>query len=677
LGNFFAVQKQRDSSDIALKNMEGIMRFTRIAAGLAAVLTFFPLPLSVASSVYPVEETSIAGLEAAYVSGQTTAHAVTQAFLDRIDAYDKRGPLINSLITINPRALEEADRLDALLKTTGKLIGPLHGIPVIVKDNIDVAGLPMTSGFQGWKNYVPPSDATIVKKIRKAGGIILAKSSLSEFALGLNDSINSMVPGFVRNPYNTAFASGGSSGGTGASVAANFGVVGLGSDTGGSVRVPSAFNALAGLRPTVGLVSRTGLVPFDSVRDTPGPMARTVTDMAILLDVIVGADAEDAATSRAASHIAPSYVRVLKTDALKGARLGVLRQIFKPTVTDPRIIAHFETTLAELKAAGAEIVDPVVVPEIDSISDLGTQTPAHFKDDLTRWIAKHPGVPFPSIKAIADSRLVYPRDQATWNDFVGARPVEEDPATIRGARDEQRYRDAFTKAMDISRIDAVIFPSWTQLPQINGASLGGAGCCLTFVGSSLRWPELSVPSGYLGEGLPQGLEILGRAWDEAKITGYAYAYERATHHRRPPPTVPPLAESVANRFIGTWQLVTIRERDGITGVERPAAQSAGGGQLIYAANGRVSVQIARAGREKLPSESAASFASYFGRWELAPADRSVVHYQDGNLNAAQVGQKVKQYYSFDADGHLVLTTPPTPDNTGREVSTIFVWERLP
>ena len=152
-----------------------------------------------------------------------------------------------------------------------------------------------------------------------------------------------------------------------------------------------------------------------------------------------------------------------------------------------------------------------------------------------------PDVPFPSIKAID------PRDQATWNDFVGARAVEEDPATIRGARDEQRYRDAFTKDMNISRIDAVIFPSSTQLPPINGAPLGG-GCCLTFVGSSLQWPELSVPSGYLGDGLPQGLEILG---GEAKITGYGYAYEQATHHRRPPPIVPPLAESLANRFIGT------------------------------------------------------------------------------------------------------------------------------
>jgi Asp-tRNA(Asn)/Glu-tRNA(Gln) amidotransferase A subunit family amidase len=244
--------------------------------------------------------------------------------------------------------------------------------------------------------------------------------------------------------------------------------------------------------------------------------------MAILLDVIVGADAEDAATSRAAGHIAPSYVSALKTDALKGARLGVLRQKFAPDVTDPRIIAHFETTLAELKGAGAEIVDPFVVPEIDSISGVGTQTPARFKEDLTRWMVKHPGVPFPS---------------NMWDHVGGAKPVEEDPATIQGARDEQRYRDAFTKAMDISRIDAVIFPSWTQLPQINGGvHLATPACCLTFVGSSLQWPELSVPSGYLGEGLPQGLEMLGRAWDEGKIMGYAYAYEQATHYRRPPPT---------------------------------------------------------------------------------------------------------------------------------------------
>jgi len=247
----------------------------------------------------PTVEASIADLEAAYVSGQTTARAVTQAYLDRIEAYDKRGPFINALITVNPGALEEAERLDALLRTTGRPIGPLHGIPVIVKDNIDVARLPMTSGFQGWKNYYPSEDAPLVKKIRAAGGIILAKSSLSEFARGLGDNINSVVPGFARNPYNTAFATGGSSGGTGAAIAASFGVVGIGTDTGGSVRAPSAHNALVGLRPTVGLVSRTGMVPLNSVRDTAGPMARSVGDMAILLDAMVGSDPEDSATARA------------------------------------------------------------------------------------------------------------------------------------------------------------------------------------------------------------------------------------------------------------------------------------------------------------------------------------------------------------------------------------------
>ena len=219
------------------------------------------------TSTFSVKVT-IADLEAAYLSGKTTAHAVTQAYLDRIAAYDKRGPLINALITVNPHALEEADRLDAVLKATGRPVGPLHGIPVIVKDNIDVAGLPMTSGFQGWKNYYPPEDAPMVKKIRAAGGIILAKSSLSEFTRGIGDNINSVVSGFARNPYNTAFATGGSSGGTGAALAASFGVVGIGTDTGGSVRMPSAHNALAGLRPTVGLVSRSGMVPLNSVRDT-------------------------------------------------------------------------------------------------------------------------------------------------------------------------------------------------------------------------------------------------------------------------------------------------------------------------------------------------------------------------------------------------------------------------
>ncbi|MDZ4077139.1 amidase [Hydrocarboniphaga sp.] len=485
---------------------------------------------------------------------------MVQAHLARIAAYDKQGPLINALITVNPKALEDAAALDAALKQTGKPVGPLHGVPVLIKDNLDAAGMPMTSGFQGWKNYYPPADSPVVAKIKAAGGIIIAKASLSEFARGGGDNINSVVSGYARNPYNTAFATGGSSGGTGAGLAASFGVVGIGTDTGGSVRMPAAHNALAGLRPTVGLVSRSGMVPLNSVRDTAGPMARSVEDMAILLDVIAGIDAEDAATARAKGHIAKSYRAVLKPDALKGARLGVLRQVFTDKVADPRVIAHFDQTIAELRAAGATVIEDFKVEGFEQIPR-PPQTQARLKDDLTKFIAKHPGIPFPSVEAIAKSKLLHPLHQAGFDAAVIAKPVAEDAETIEGAANEQRYREIFTKAMDAAKVDALVFPTWAQLPAINGdrntqliaepkpapnAGPTALGSSLTFVGSSLQWPALSVPSGYLGEGLPVGLQILGRAWDEARIIRYAYAYEQATHYRHAPASVPPLSPAVAS-----------------------------------------------------------------------------------------------------------------------------------
>ncbi len=670
-----------------------------LAAGTASGQTATNPSGAGVAARFPVEEISIASLQAAYKAGTTTAVEVIQASLDRIDAYDKRGPLLNSFINLNPKALDEAAALDARLKAGGPL-GALHGVPVVVKDNIDVAGLPMTSGFQGWKHYLPPSDAPMVAKLRAAGAIIIGKASLSEFARGGGDNINSVLSGFARNPYNTAFATGGSSGGTGASIAASFGVVGIGTDTGGSVRMPSAHNALAGLRPTVGLVSRTGVVPLDSVRDTAGPMARSVADMAILLEVIAGADPADAATARSAGHIPASYTAQLKPDALKGARLGVLRQVFNDKVADPRVIAHFEQTIAELKAAGATIVDPFTVPELDTIPR-PPQTPAQFKADLSYWISRHPGVPYPSMQQIADSKLVHPLHQVGMEVAAAAKPVAEDADTIAGAKGEQAYRDAFTKAMTAARIDAVVFPTWAQLPAINGdrntqlvdepkpapnAGPTALGSSLTFVGSALQWPALSVPSGYLGEGLPVGLQILGRAWDEARIIRYAYAYEQATHYRRPPPTVPPLASSFASRFIGSWQLVGIDERDA-SGKVKPSSRGPSTGQLIYGANGRLSVQIMKLGRPVLAAGTMAKateaelkgvvdgFSSYFGTWELLPTEGCVVHVQDGNLTPNSIGQRAKRYYSFDTAGRLSLATPPRGE-PGRETSQIFIWERI-
>jgi amidase len=500
-----------------------------------------------------VEEASVASLQSAYLRGETTAAEVTAAYLARIAAYDQRGPYINSIINLNPQALDDARALDAKLAATGKLVGPLHGIPILVKDCIDAAGMPMTGGFQGWKNYTPPSDAPLVARLRAAGGIILGKNSLSEFTRGGGDNINSVLPGFSRNPYNTAFATGGSSGGTGASIAANFAVLGIGTDTGGSVRMPAAHNALAGLRPTVGLVSRTGIVPNNSIRDTAGPMTRTVADLAVLLDALAGPDPLDPATARSSGKIPPTYTASLKKDALRGARLAVLRQAFTPKVTDPRIIAHFEKTLAELRAAGAEIIDDFRVPEIDSLPR-APQTGARRKADMIKFLADHPGIPYASPQAIAESKLAHPLHQAGLEADAASGPVETDPSTLKGLETEEAYRVAFTRAMDAARIDAVVFPVWAQLPVVNGdrntqimtdtpdpkGGVTGLSSSLTFVGSTLQWPALAVPSGYLGEGLPQGLQILGRAWDEAKIIGFAYAYEQATKHRRPPPTVPPL-----------------------------------------------------------------------------------------------------------------------------------------
>src|SRR5215472_13877771 len=313
-----------------------------------------------------VLECTIAQLHTAYLDGGLTARAVTQAYLDRIEAYDRRGPYLNSLITINSRALDLADQLDSALRSGGTLRGPLHGIPIIVKDNLDTNDLATTSGVALFRDFVPPRDAFIIQRVRAAGGIILAKSSLSEMSMGLPDTINSVIPGFTRNPYNTAYASGGSSGGTGVAVAANFGTVGLGTDTGGSVRAPASINNLVGIRPTVGLVSRTGMAPLDSQRDTPGPMARTVEDAARLLDVIVGVDPADARSAAAQTRIPPTYTAFLDKAGLKGARIGVLRQALKlQDGIDPGVASLFETAITDLRAAGAEIVDDFTVPSFE------------------------------------------------------------------------------------------------------------------------------------------------------------------------------------------------------------------------------------------------------------------------------------------------------------------------
>ncbi len=628
---------------------------------------------------FPVEETSIAQLQAAYLNRNTTAHEVTQAYLERIAAYDKRGPYLNSLITVNARALAEADRLDATLKATGKLSGPLHGIPVIVKDNLDTFDMPTSSGVALFKNFVPAKDAFLVKRLRDAGAIIIAKSSLSELAMGLADSINSALPGFTRNPYNTAYASGGSSGGTGVAVAANLGTVGIGTDTGGSVRAPASINNLVGLRPTVGLVSRIGMGPLDSQRDTPGPMGRSVEDVARLLDVMAAVDTNDPRTAAAKGNIPASYSKALDRNGLKGARIGVFRQALSISDgADPRVVALFDQAIADLKRAGAVVIDDFAVPGFESFPR-PPQTAARTKADWEAFFAyEGPTFPVKTVAQLRDSKQFHPLHAARINEIAAVTLTpEQDPTTIKGRADEQMYRDAFGAAMTAAKVDAIVFPVWTWPPKINGDRGQTPTGSLTFIGSATQWPVAVVPMGFVGDNLPMGMQIFGRPWSEAQLLKYAYAYEQATHHRQPPASAPPLSTSFANQFIGTWKLIAIRDRDAGTGIETPAARAADDGQLVYAANGRLSVQIVRTGREQAAAGSADGFSSYFGRWQLLSEEGCVVHYQDGNINQLQKGQAAKRYYSFDAAGHLSLATPATKRDDGRMTSSVFVWEKLP
>jgi Asp-tRNA(Asn)/Glu-tRNA(Gln) amidotransferase A subunit family amidase len=497
-------------------------------------------------ATFPVEETTVRQLHAAYLAGKTTAHQVTQAYIDRIAAYDKRGPYLNSLISVNQHALADADKLDARLKATGALTGPLHGIPIIVKDNLDTFDMPTSSGVALFKDFVPPKDAFIVARLRSAGAIILAKSSLSELAMGLADTINSVLPGFTRNPYNTAYASGGSSGGTGVAIAANLGTVGIGTDTGGSVRAPSSINNLVGIRPTVGLVSRVGMGPLDSQRDTPGPMGRSVEDVARVLDVIAGVDPVDARTAAAEGHIPRTYTAFLDKRGLKGARIGIFRQTLRlQDGADPRVIALFERAIGALRAAGAQIVEDFTVPGFETFPR-PPQTAARTKADWEAFFA-YEGPTFP-VKSVAELRDappgkgVHPLHAARVAEIAAITvSPEQDPQTVQGRKDEQMYRETLSAAMDTARVDALVFPVWTFPPKLNGDRGQTPQGSLTFIGSATQWPVMVVPMGFVGENLPVGLQILGRPWSEGQLIKFGYAYEVVSRHRRPPQSAPPLA----------------------------------------------------------------------------------------------------------------------------------------
>jgi amidase len=486
-----------------------------------------------------VEEATIADLHAAYTSGRATVRGVMRAYLDRIAAYDKKGPALGLVIALNDRALEEADALDARMGSGSSLVGPMHGVPVLAKDNYDVAGVQTTGGSRAMFGWVPQKDATIIAKLRAAGAIVIAKVTMSEWARGGVDNINSALPGFARNPYNTAYATGGSSGGTGGSVAAGYGVVGLGSDTWGSIRNPSSNNAICGLRPTWALCSRAGMIGLYYARDMSGPMCRTIADVAKTLEVIAGVDPADPATQSAQGHVAPSYAACLKADGAKGKRIGVLRQSFPPDKSDDDVTALVDRAVTDLRKAGATIVDPFVIPEF---ADFGPRPHPHseVRAAFERYLkTTGPGYPKTVAELVATEKF-HPLHEAG---LIAARDAPDpgvDPIVKKLEADEIRMRAAYLAAMDAAKVDAIMMPAASYPPKLNGdrnTTPTGTTC---WIASGLHWPALIVPMGYTGEDLPSGLQIVGRPWSEPALIEIGYAYEQATRHRKPPASVPPL-----------------------------------------------------------------------------------------------------------------------------------------
>lgn len=481
-------------------------------------------------------EMTIADIHRAFRSGKFTSRQLVASYMERIRVYDQPTKL-NSLIVVNPRALDEAEKLDMEFQQS-KTLRPLHGIPVIVKDNYDTKDLQTTGGSLALKGSLPPDDAYQVRKLREAGAIILAKSNMAEWAFSpyLTES---SIAGVTRNPYDLERVPAGSSGGTAASVAANLGVVGLGTDTGNSIRGPSSHNALVGIRSTMGLTSRDGIIPLYWRNDIGGPMSRTVEDAVRVLQVIAGYDTADPITKLSQGNMQKNYLQFLQKHGLKGARIGVFRRYINAPTTDPEIKALTEKAIADLVAEGAVIVEPFDLPNYETLTkDIWCNS---FHYDVDRYLASlGPTAPYKNLAAIVASGQFSPYIERRLKEAVDATPSATSCQDLYHDPRNVAFRDALTAAMEKIGLDAVIYPTWSNPPRKIGDLQSPAGDNSQMLSPQTGFPAITVPMGFTSGGLPAGLTFLGRAFSEPSLIKYVYAYEQRTHHRKPPAKFLPL-----------------------------------------------------------------------------------------------------------------------------------------
>lgn len=500
-----------------------------------------PICSYAADPPFHLMEASISDIHAAIESGTLTCHSLVQQYLNRIHAYDKQGPAVNAMIYLNPWALEQADAMDKEFKRTHKL-KPLGCVPIVLKDNYDTSDMPTTAGSILLKNAQPERDAFTVARLREAGALILGKANLQEFAQG--GITVSSLGGQTKNPYDLTRTPGGSSGGTGAAVAANFAAAGTGSDTGGSIRSPSSANSLVGIRPTAGLISRDGIFPISFTLDTAGPMTRTVADCARMLDAMVGYDPRDPVTALGVGHVPKTYTAYLQ-DGLKGARIGVFRTLFGhgPNYEDVnRVLAN---AIEVLKRRGATVID-VEDPALDGDK---LTAEASVEDFEAKWAMNHyleDQGPRVAVHSLAEIIASGQYDHPTLEERLARdESLNMDMPEYKNRRMKlDELKIDLANLMAENRVDALVFPYQKRLVMPIGATIqldrNGVQAALT------GFPEISVPAGFSEPtatapiGVPVGIEFLGRPWSEPQLIRLAYGFEQATHARKPPKSTPPL-----------------------------------------------------------------------------------------------------------------------------------------
>ncbi len=509
---------------------------------LASAMTFVS-SASIASE-FKIEEATIAKVHAAFKSGDLTCAALAQGYLDRIAAYDQKGPELKAIIMVNPKAVEEAKALDELYAKSPDKVGSLHCVPVILKDNFDTADMPTSSGNVAMKDSQPSKDAFSVARMRDAGALILAKSNLQEFARG-GVSISSLG-GQTLNPYDLGLTPGGSSGGTGVALAANFGLVGTGSDTGQSIRSPSSANSLVGVRPTRGLVSRAGVIPNSFTQDEIGPLARTVTDAALFLDVMTGFDPNDPITALGVGKAPESYAAGLNKNSLKGVRIGLLTTLLGSDDRHKEVTEAMKNVAASMTKLGATVVE-FEMPELAELTKRVATDNHEASPAFATYFASLPtDAPVKSFADLVATKTASPDIQKTLEMELAIEDgMNSEEYRIRWMNRE-KLRIALAAKMASMDLNAILYPMQSVLvypigqpsqPERNGVLSNATGFpAVTFPGGFSK-PTASAPIG-----VPIGAELLGLDYTEQDLLSYAYAFEQAYDLRKPPVSTPPLAK---------------------------------------------------------------------------------------------------------------------------------------